>query len=138
MDKIDQLFENEISKATHAYPSIYTKEDVASLLAKLQVNIMGLIIESKLNESTEPPAIQAAVPANKFAEFTSKVREKLYNYLDRTEIVDLNSAEFEISYDNKIELTRVDVDLDSWTEEFDMYMLDIFTEVFGDDSIIEQ
>jgi hypothetical protein len=78
------------------------------------------------------------VPSNKFAEFTSKVREKLYYYLDSNEIVDLNSAEFEISYDNKIELTRVDVDLDSWTEEFDMYMLDIFTEVFGDDSIIEQ
>jgi hypothetical protein len=127
MNEIFDLYNNEINNSRS---SVFTKEDVLKLFTEFYSNI------SKYKP--EPNSIQAALPSDKFAEFTSKVCEKLYYYLDRTEIVDLNSAEFEISYDNRIELTRVHVDLDSWTEEFDTYMLDIFTEVFGDDSIIEQ
>jgi hypothetical protein len=130
---MNEIFDNKIARIETEMTSIYSKEDVIKIITELQSNA-----NYHLTKNTEPPAIQAAVPSNKFAEFTSKVREKLYYYLDSNEIIDLNSAEFDIAYDNKIELTRVDVDLDSWTEEFDMYMLDIFTEVFGDDSIIEQ
>lgn len=127
---MEEIFDNKIARIETEMTSIYSKEDVIKIITELQSNANSHLIENV--------EIQAAVPANKFAEFTSKVREKLYYYLDSNEIVDLSSAEFEISYDNKIELTRVDIDLDSWTEEFDMYMLDIFTQTFGDDSIIEQ
>ncbi len=132
---MNEIFELNQLDVINSPASFFSKEDVLKIINTIHFKINQL---PEYQNPEEPNAIQAAVPSDKFAEFTSKVREKLYNYLDRTEIVDLNSAEFDIAYDNKIELTRVDVDLDSWTQEFDMYMLDIFTEVFGDDSIIEQ
>ena len=132
---MNEIFELNQLDVINSPASFFSKEDVLKIINTIHFKINQL---PEYQNSEEPNAIQAAVPSDKFAEFTSKVREKLYYYLDSNEIVDLNSAEFEISYDNRIELTRVHVDLDSWTEEFDMYMLDIFTEVFGDDSIIEQ
>lgn len=132
---MNEIFELNQLDVINSPASFFSKEDVLKIINTIHFKINQL---PKYQNPEEPPAIQAAVPANKFAEFTSKVREKLYYYLDSNEIVDLNSAEFDIAYDNRIELTRVHVDLDSWTEEFDMYMLDTFTDVFGDDSIIEQ
>lgn len=122
---MNQVFENVRLNIVDAPSSIFSKEDVLKLINELQTNVNADIEQYH------------AIPAVKFAEFTSTVREKLYNILEGSEIVDLSSAEFEISYDNRIELTRVDVDLDSWGEDFDTYMLDTFTEVFGDDSILE-
>lgn len=127
---MNQVFENAYLNIINAPSSIFSKEDVIKLINDLQANV---------NADIEQYASEAviAIPAAKFTEFTSTVRERLYNSLESSEIVDLNSAEFEINYDNKIELHRVDVDLDSWTEDFDTYMLDTFTEVFGDDCIVE-
>jgi hypothetical protein len=128
---MNQVFENAYLNVINAPSSIFSKEDVIKLINELQANVNADI------EQYQSEAVNV-ISAAKFAEFTSEVRERLHNSLNSDDIVDLNSAEFEINYDNKIELTRVDVDLDSWTEDFDTYMLDTFTEVFGDDSIIEQ
>ena len=49
MEKIDELFENEINGVIHSYPSIYTKDDVASLLTKLRTNILGSFVTEQLN-----------------------------------------------------------------------------------------
>lgn len=127
MNKVFEIFSHTVK---HSPSSIFSKEDVLKLISELQTNVNADV------EQCQSEAVNA-IPAAKFAEFTSTLRERLYNSLDNNEIVDLSSAEFEISYDNKIELIRVDVDLDSWTEDFDTYMLDTFTEVFGDDSILE-
>jgi hypothetical protein len=128
---MNQCFENAYLNVINAPSSIFSKEDVLKIINDLQANVNADI------EQYQSEAVNV-ISAAKFAEFTSEVRERLHNSLNSDDIVDLNSAEFEINYDNKIELTRVDVDLDSWTEDFDTYMLDTFTEVFGDDSIIEQ
>lgn len=127
---MNQVFENTRLNIVDAPSSIFSKEDVLKLINDLQTNVNADI------EQYQSEAVNA-IPAAKFAEFTSTVRERLYNSLDSNEIVDLSSAEFEISYDNRIELIRIDVDLDSWGEDFDTYMLDTYTEVFGDDSILE-
>jgi hypothetical protein len=128
---MNQVFENAYLNVINAPSSIFSKEDVIKLINELQANVNADI------EQYQSEAVNV-ISAAKFAEFTSEVRERLHNSLNSDDIVDLDSAEFEINYDNKIELTRVGVDLDSWTEDFDTYMLDTFTEVFGDDSIIEQ
>ena len=128
---MNQVFENAYINVVNAPSSIFSKEDVIKLINELQANVNADI------EQYQSEAVNV-ISAAKFAEFTSEVRERLHNSLNSDDIVDLDSAEFEINYDNKIELTRVGVDLDSWTEDFDTYMLDTFTEVFGDDSIIEQ
>jgi hypothetical protein len=41
MDKINGLFELEILKVVEAFPSIYTKDDVVSLLNVLRTNTLN-------------------------------------------------------------------------------------------------
>jgi hypothetical protein len=125
MNPLDQIFEITQLSVINSASSIFTKDDVHKLITQLQSNInKHAIDESKL--------------ASDFAKFTSAVRNKLSYYLESSDLVDYDSAEFEIEYNNQLVLNHVNVDFDRWTEEFDEYMLDNFTEVFGDDSIIAE
>lgn len=128
---MDQIFETTIAYVNSSPSSIFTKDDVVVMLLKLSNSLS----EYK-SEQPQQPMPKLNILANDFANFTSKVREKLSYYLESSDIVDYDSAEFEFEYGNRIVLSHVQVDLDSWTEEFDTYMLDNFTEIFGDDSII--
>lgn len=130
MNKIDQIFQGVETNVKMSISSVFTKDDVLNIMS----NVFAAIKEV---EPQQQPTAKLNILASDFANFTSAVRNTLSYYLEGSDIVDLSSAEFELTYDNKIELSRVDVDLDSWTEEFDSYMLDNFTEIFGDDSIIE-
>ena len=47
MEKINNLFDQEITKTLDAYPSIYTKDDVVSLLSKLRTVVLTEISELK-------------------------------------------------------------------------------------------
>lgn len=49
MEKINDLFDQEITKTLDAYPSIYTKDDVVSLLSKLRTVVLTEISELKPN-----------------------------------------------------------------------------------------
>jgi len=128
---MDQIFETTIAYVNSSPSSIFTKDDVVVMLLKLSNSLS----EYK-SEQPQQPVSTPNILASDFANFTSKVREKLSYYLESSDIVDYDSANFEFEYDNRIVLSHVHVDLDSWTEEFDEYMLDNFTEIFGEDSII--
>jgi hypothetical protein len=130
---MDQIFETTIAYVNSSPSSIFTKDDVVVMLLKLSNSLS----EYK-SEQPQQPTGRPNILAGDFAEFTSTVREKLSYYLESSDLVDYDSAEFEFEYDNRIVLRHVHVDLDSWTEDFDEYMLDTFAEVFGDDSIIAQ
>lgn len=130
---MDQIFETTIAYVNSSPSSIFTKDDVVLMLLKLSNSLS----EYK-SEQPQQPMPKLNILANDFAEFTSTVREKLSYYLESSDLVDYDSAEFEFEYGNRIVLRHVHVDLDSWTEDFDEYMLDTFAEVFGDDSIIAQ
>ena len=136
MNPLDQIFEITQLSVINSASSIFTKDDVHKLITQLQSNInKHAIDESKLPQQPMP---RLSILESDFANFTSKVREKLSYYLESSDIVDYDSAQFEIEYNNQLVLNHVQVDLDSWTQEFDEYMLDNFTEVFGDDSIIAE
>lgn len=129
MNKIEQIFQGVETNVKMSISSVFTKDDVLNIMS----NVFAAIKEA------EQPQQQISTPnilASDFANFTSKVREKLSYYLESSDIVDYDSANFEIEYNNQLVLNHVHVDLDSWTEEFDEYMLDNFTEIFGEDSII--
>lgn len=130
---MDQLFETTIAYVNSSPSSIFTKDDVVLMLLKLS----NSLAEYK-SEQPQQPISTPNILASDFANFTSKVREKLSYYLESSDIVDYDSANFEFEYNNQVVLTHVNVDLDSWTQEFDEYMLDNFTEIFGDDSIISE
>ena len=127
MDKIDQLFENEINGVIHAYPSVYTKDDVASLLTQLRVNVLGSVIESQLNASV------TSISEMDFQEFSSEVTKKLERALNdgTLDIIDNDSAEFSIGYRNTIEIECINVDTESITDELSNILLDQFQESFG-------
>lgn len=130
---MDQIFETTIAYVNSSPSSIFTKDDVVVMLLKLSNSLS----ECK-SEQPQQPVSTPNILASDFAEFTSTVREKLSYYLESSDLVDYDSAEFEFEHGNRIVLRHVHVDLDSWTEDFDEYMLDTFAEVFGDDSIIAQ
>jgi hypothetical protein len=129
MKTIEQIFQGVETNVKMSISSVFTKDDVLNIMS----NVFAAIKEA---EQPQQPTSTPNILASDFANFTSKVREKLSYYLESSDIVDYDSAEFEVEYNNHLTLSHVQVDLDSWTEEFDTYMLDNFTEIFGDDSII--
>jgi hypothetical protein len=129
MKTIEQIFQGVETNVKMSISSVFTKDDVLNIMS----NVFAAIKET---EQPQQPISTPNILASDFANFTSKVREKLSYYLESSDIVDYDSAEFEVEYNNHLTLSHVQVDLDSWTEEFDTYMLDNFTEIFGDDSII--
>jgi hypothetical protein len=43
MEKINNLFDQEITKTVDAYPSIFSKDDVVNLLSSLRTNVLNEI-----------------------------------------------------------------------------------------------
>jgi hypothetical protein len=124
MDKINGLFELEILKVVEAFPSIYTKDDVVSLLNVLRTNT--------LNEAAElKPTV--GITEIKFQEFALDVTKSLEDEINRgnIEVYDTSSAEFSINYDNRIELENLDVLTDNITEELHDILLRQFQEHFS-------
>ena len=123
MDKINGLFELEILKVVEAFPSIYTKDDVVSLLNVLRTNT--------LNEAAElKPTI--GVTGESFQEFAEAVNRKFEDELNRgnIEVYDPSSAEFSINYDNRVELENIDILTDNITDELHDILLDQFQQHF--------
>ena len=52
MEKINDLFDQEITKTVDAYPSIFSKDDVVSLLSKLRTIVLTEVSELKPAGST--------------------------------------------------------------------------------------
>jgi hypothetical protein len=124
MDKINGLFELEILKVVEAFPSIYTKDDVVSLLNVLRTNT--------LNEAAElKPTV--GITENQFQSFSRDVNKSLEDEINRgnIEIYDTSSAEFSINYNNQIELDNLDILTDNITDEVHNILLDQFQSHFG-------
>lgn len=127
MDKINNLFESEVLKVVEAFPSIYTKDDVVSLLTTLRTQV--------LTETAD--ALSAAnatsITEMDFQEFSESVTRELENRINRgdVEVYDYSSAEFSINYHNTIEIESIDFNSDPVTDELSDILLDKFQEAFG-------
>jgi hypothetical protein len=124
MDKINDLFEQEVVRVNDAFPSIYTKDDVVSLLVTLRTQV--------LNEASElKPTV--GLTEDQFQAFASDVNLNLERSIcnGNIEVYDTGSAEFSISYENKIEIENIDVLTDNITEELHDILLDQFQTHFG-------
>ena len=124
MEKINELFENELTGIVHAYPSVYSKDDVTELLSKLRTAV--------LNEAAElKPTV--GITEEKFQEFSADVNKSLENEINRgnIEVYDHSSAEFSINYDNRVELESLDILTDNITDELHSILLDQFQLHFG-------
>lgn len=128
MEKINDLFDVQIAKTIDAYPSIFSKDDVITLLSSLRTDSLHAIHEMLPQPS--PYIIDEA----KFQEFNAAVRSSLDNFLDGTnnEIIDYDSAEFNISYNNQLELENICLNNDTILEELDDILLTHWQEFYGD------
>ena len=124
MDTIDNLFISEINRVLTTFPSIYSNNDVVSLLENLKLTVLDAL-------SKEKPTI--GITEDQFQEFNANVRDALERVLyNSDEIVDIHSAEFSIDYDNRVSVESISVNTDFVTEELDEIMLDRFQEAFGE------
>jgi hypothetical protein len=60
MEKINNLFDQEITKTVDAYPSIFSKDDVVNLLSSLRTNVLN---EISINTPTTGYDIDTIVKA---------------------------------------------------------------------------
>lgn len=119
MDEIFDIYNQQIGQSKS---SIFTKEDVLNLFSEFYSNIIKF--------KPEEPTITEATELQ-FQEFNSNVKSRLYQYFNNNDLVDYDSAEFEVEYNNHLVLNNVNVDLDSWADEFDDIMLDEYQSTFG-------
>jgi hypothetical protein len=124
MEKINDLFDQEITRVIDSFPSIYTKDDVVNLLSTLRPQVLAEASEVK-------PTI--GITDEQFQEFNSNVRNKLENSLNNgtLEPIDYNSGEFTIDYKHVVSLFNIDFNTACITNELDNIMLDEFQNIFG-------
>lgn len=128
MKKINDLFDVQMTKTMDAYPSIFSKDDVCNLLSELRTEILNAIPELL------PPPSAYLIDEERFQEFNAAVRSSLDNFLDGTnnEVIDYDSAEFNINYDNRLELENICLNNDTILEELDDILLTKWQEFYGD------
>ena len=131
MEKINELFENEISGVIHAYPSVYSKDDVVELLSKLRTNVVAEALEAsrQLAEAER----KFFISEMDFQEFSSNVTNALERCINNgsIDIYDYSSAEFSIGYNNELSIESIDFNTDAVTDELHNILLDQFQESFG-------
>ena len=126
MEKILTPFETAINNTANAYPSIYSKDDVIQLLINLKdstLNNVSLLLEEN--------ATVSVVNENEFQAFSDEVTNALDHFINRNEIIDTDSVEFGIDYDNRITIDNIQLQDDMLCDELRDILLDKFQEAFG-------
>ena len=126
MEKINDLFDQEITKTVDAYPSIFSKDDVCNLLSSLRTTVLYAV--SELKQSAKP------ITEMDFQNFSESVTKELENRINRgdVDVHDYSSAEFSINYHNTIQIESIDFNSDAVTDELSDILLDKFQEAFGE------
>jgi len=131
MEKLNDLFDQEITKTVDAYPSIFSKDDVVDLLSLLRTNVVAEALEAsrQLAEAER----KFFISEMDFQEFSSNVTNALERCINNgnIDIYDYSSAEFSINYHNTIEIESIDFNTDAVTDELSNILLDQFQESFG-------
>jgi hypothetical protein len=119
-----KTIENAIQRVNASYPSIYSKDDVTNLLYELISDL-----DTEINDIVETRQPKSNV---NFDDLRSKLHdaiEQKLNRMDSSDIVDYDSAEFNINYNNVVEIDSVNINVDTIVDEVDDIIRDVF-EVF--------
>lgn len=104
MESINRTFELCKESIKLSPSSIFSTEDVTKLIEQVKQDVLGLIEEAK--EEAKDIDFRESV----LQQFRVELDDNRYG-----EYIDHDSAEFNISYDNRIELSNIDIDLDEVT-----------------------
>jgi hypothetical protein len=122
MEKLNNLFDQEITRTVDAFPSIYSKHDVVSLLENLKINL--------IDELSKEKTTNAIITEERLVDFVGSVVRRLDRHLCSSDLVDYSSAEFSIDYGNQLSIENIDVDTESITSELDDILNDEFSTSF--------
>ena len=125
MEKMNDLFDYKVDLVCNNYSSVFTKDDVITLLTSLRTEV--------LNEALELKRPIVSISEMDFQEFSRNVSRALEQSLNDGTItpIDYDSAEFAINYQNTIEIENINCDTEGITDELANILLDQFQESFG-------
>jgi hypothetical protein len=102
MESVNRTFELCKESIKLSPSSIFSTDDVTKLIERVKQDVLTLIEEEKAETSD-----LTAFKLNVLQAFRHELDDNRYS-----EYVDQDSAEFNISYDNRIELERIDINTD--------------------------
>ena len=105
MKLIEVALENRRNTVIASPSSIFSKADVILILEQMQTTVLDLLEEAK--EETRLTSGLITFKENLLQEFRKELDDNRYG-----EYVDQDSVEFNISYDNRIELSNIDINVD--------------------------
>lgn len=98
MKSIENTFELKRDAVIASPSTIFSRADVIVMLEELQAVVLNCLEEADTI---------VAFKENVFQQFRHELEDNRYS-----EYVDKDSAEFNISYDNRIELSNIDINVD--------------------------
>ncbi|MFY8248176.1 MAG: hypothetical protein ACOVJ5_00565 [Gloeomargaritales cyanobacterium] len=131
MEKINNVFDQQIEKIIDSFPSLYTKDDVVTLVSGLRTQVLIEALEaSRLLAEAERKFFISEMD---FQEFGTNVTSRLENAINtgNIDVYDYDSAEFSIGYNNQLSIESIDFNSDAVTEELNDILLDEFQKSFG-------
>lgn len=105
MKSIEVALENRRNTVIASPSSIFSKADVILLLEQMQTTVLDLLEEAR--EEAKLTSGLITFKENLLQEFRKELDDNRYG-----EYVDQDSVEFNISYDNRIELSNIDINVD--------------------------
>jgi hypothetical protein len=122
---IEEALLDQKNDVNNAFPSIFSKEDVKHQLEEFGYGLITIIMEMKDEEKS------AGLTFEQRQTLEGNLREAISKKLDRldaADVVDYDSAEFEIEYGNTLRLESVNFSGYTIAEELD----GVISEVIGD------
>ena len=105
MKLIEVALENRRNTVIASPSSIFSKADVILILEQMQTTVLDLLEEAR--EEAKLTSGLITFKENLLQEFRKELDDNRYG-----EYIDQDSAEFNISYDNRIELSNIDINVD--------------------------
>jgi hypothetical protein len=115
----------------NSFPSVYTKQDVIHLLDEFADTITTFVfenVEEKKSSNRISPELLEKLQSELIEAINSKIER-----LDSNELVDFDSASFEISYNNQVELESIDSSIENITNEVESAVEEILHDFFAPD-----
>ena len=101
---INEIFDKVISNVSCSFPSVYSKEDVITVIGRIKLELMDLdFYENKDEERIEQQVLA--------------ICNSLEVEMHRGNFVDLESASFSIDHNNQIQVDDIEIDVDAIISE---------------------
>jgi hypothetical protein len=115
---VNNIFDKEITSALDGFPSVYSKDDLICVVNRIRFEINELDLPK--------PEIDKEALNTMFQEVIGQFSRQLER--NGNDYVDYSSAEFNIAYNNTIEVENVDIIIDNITESLEGILEEVFYE----------